>query len=140
MPSSEDHSLTDRDSNESRVERAGLASSFACAGKGFAHAMRTQRNMRIHACFAVVAVGLGALFRIPVEEWLVIAVFVALVISLELVNTALEAVVDLASPHYHSLARIAKDCAAGAVLVSALIAFIVGVVLFAPRILAVIFG
>lgn len=117
-----------------------LAFSFACAWHGVLHALRTQRNMRIHIAFAVLAIVLGLVFRISLAEWLAISAFIALVLSLEILNTALEALVDLVSPERNEFARVAKDCAAGAVLVSAFVALVVGVALFAPRIIRVFFG
>lgn len=116
------------------------AQTFLCAGRGIIYALTTQRNMRVHCVVACLAVLLGIVFRVELVEWLVIVVMIAMVIALEIANTALEALVDLVSPGYSELARIAKDCAAGAVFVCAITALIVGIIVFAPRILSLIFG
>ena len=113
---------------------------FRCAASGAAHALRTQRNMRVHAAVAVLALALSIAFRISTGEFLAVLLFIALVFAAEIFNTALEAVVDLVSPEYHELARIAKDCAAGAVLVCAAVALLAGIVVFAPRIVGLFFG
>ena len=96
--------------------------------------------MRVHAAVAVLALVLSAVFRVSVAELLIVVLFIALVFAAEIFNTALEAVVDLVSPEYSELARIAKDCAAGAVLVCAAAALLAGIVIFAPRILGLFFG
>lgn len=123
-----------------REGRFSLAQAFSCAGAGVAHAVRTQRNMKIHLAVAVLAVALGFALRIDAPSWLAVIVCIALVIAMECVNTAVEAVVDLVSPGYAELARVAKDCAAGAVLVCAAGAVVVGAVVFLPRMAALLAG
>lgn len=86
--------------------------------------------MRIHIMFAVVAVLACVLLRCTVIEWAIIIVLIALVIAAELLNTSIEALVDLASPDFHPLAKRAKDVAAGAVLVLATAAVIVGLIIY----------
>ncbi len=117
-------------------QRSSLWRSFACAGAGVAHGLRTERNVRIHAAATLLAVALAALLRLDAGEWAVLLLTVGLVWATELINTAIEAVVDLVSPDQHELARIAKDVASGAVLVAAVIAVFVGVLLFGPRLWA----
>ena len=125
-------------------KRAGagysLAHAFACAGAGIAFAFRTQRNMKIHALIAAIAVALGFAFSIDAASWLAIIVCIALVIALECVNTAIESVVDLVSPDYHDLAKHAKDCAAGAVYIAAIAAVAVEAVVIVPRVVALVSG
>lgn len=104
------------------------------------HALRTQRNMKIHVALAVVAVLLGFSFAIDAASWAAIVLCIAVVFAAECFNTAIEAVVDLVSPNYHELARHAKDCAAGAVLICALAAVVVALVVFAPRAWALAVG
>ena len=116
-------------------ERQSFLAALANAGQGVLHGVKNERNVQIDTVFAVLAVALGFIFQISAAQWLVVVICIGLVLALELVNTALEAVVDLASPEYHELARIAKDCAAGACLVASICAFIVGVVIFLPCIL-----
>ena len=111
-----------------------LSFRYALAGLGWL--VRTQRNARIHLIIALVAVALGAWLGLSGPEWAVLLLTIGLVLAAEAFNTALEAAVDLASPEWHALARIAKDVSAGGVLVLALAAVGVGVALFAGRLLA----
>lgn len=115
-----------------------LVSAFRCAGQGLVYAFVTQRNMKIHAPVALVALALGAVLSLSVAEWAAIIICIALVFAFECMNTAVESVVDLVSPEYSELARHAKDCAAGAVFVCALAALVVGVVVFLPKAAALI--
>lgn len=108
-----------------------LPRSFACAWQGIRCAFQ-ERNMRIHLCFAIAACVLGFLLRIDASSWLAIVICICLVFSLEILNTALEALVDLVSPDYHRLAKRAKDCAAGAVLVCAIGSIVVAAIVFLP--------
>lgn len=112
--------------------------SFVYAWAGLVHAFRTQRNMKIHAAIAVLALVLCGLFRVSVAEWLAVIVCIGAVIALECLNTAVEAVIDLASPDIHPLAKIGKDCAAGAVLAMAIASLAVACVIFLPRIFALL--
>ena len=107
--------------------------SFLHALSGIAVAAKGERNMRIHLFAAAVAIALGAWLGLDKGEWVAIVLCCAIVISLECMNTAVEAAVDLASPEIHPLAKKAKDCAAGAVLVSAVGAAVVGCIIFAPK-------
>ncbi|MFQ3583645.1 diacylglycerol kinase family protein [Thermostichus vulcanus] len=113
-----------------------LGKSFYYAGKGLLYAMCTQRNFRIHMAVAAVAFALGFGLRLSAVEMALISLATGLVMALELVNTALEAVVDLTLGNkYHLLAAIAKDCAAGAVLIAAVVALLVAAWLFLPPLL-----
>ena len=112
---------------------SSLIHSFQYAGMGVAYACCTQRNFRIHGAVAVVAVGLGVGLGLSLVEMALICITCGLVMALELLNTALEAVVDLCvGSEYHVLAKIAKDCAAGAVLISATTALAVAGLLLLP--------
>ena len=117
----------------SRKERKGRIRSFMYAISGIAATVKSERNMRIHLAAAVTVVLLGAWLGLDGREWAEIVICCALVMSLECLNTAVEAVVDLASPNIHPLAKKAKDCAAGAVLVAAIGAAIVGCIIFLPK-------
>ena len=119
--------------SESRIS---LAKAFACAFNGIGHAFVAGRNFKIETGFAIAAVVLGIIFKNDLVTWLIVVVCIGLVLGAECANTAFEALVDLVSPEYNDLARIAKDCAAGAVLIFAIAALIVGVALYAPPILA----
>lgn len=117
-----------------RSERA----SFGYAIEGLRYAWRTQRHLRIHVSLGIVAVGMGLFFSITAPEWAALVTAIALVIALELLNTVVEALVDLFTPEFHSGAKVAKDVAAGAVLVAALGALAVGAAIFLPRIAALV--
>ena len=110
--------------------------SFKYAWAGVKYAFATQRNFRIHTVIGTLAVSLGLFLGIQAIEMAVIVMTCAMVMVLELLNTALEAVVDLTVKQtYHELAKIAKDCAAGAVLISALAAVIVAAFILLPNLL-----
>ncbi len=111
-----------------------LFSSFRYAFAGVRYAFTTQRNFRIHTVIGTIALSLGLFLQVSAVKMAVIGVTVAFVLTLELINTALESVVDLTVKQtYHELAKIAKDCAAGAVLIGALAAlFVAGVILLPP--------
>lgn len=110
-----------------------LLVSFRYAWEGVSYAFRTQRNFRIHLVIGSVALGLGLGLRLSAVELAVISLTCGAVLTMELINTALESVVDLTvQQSYHDLAKIAKDCAAAAVLISAIIALTVAVCLLLP--------
>jgi undecaprenol kinase/diacylglycerol kinase (ATP) len=113
-----------------------LIASFGFALQGIAHAFRTQRNFKVHAGITLAVIVAGVLLGISAEQWAILAVTIALVLQAELVNTALEAVVDHVAPEFHALAKIAKDCAAGAVFVCAIIAVLVGMLILGPKLIA----
>lgn len=114
--------------------------SFTCAVAGLAYTVRTQRNSWIELTAASVAVIAGIALRISAVEWGLLALTVFTILALEAINSAIEAVVDLASPNHHELARIAKDCAAGAMLFAVIGSLGVAVAIFGPRLWALIAG
>jgi undecaprenol kinase len=114
-------------SAERGPRRHGVAAAFRYAFAGLAAAWRTQPNLRIHAAIAVAVVAAGLVLRLTPLGWGIVALAIGLVVVAELFNTALEAVVDLASPHDHPLAKRAKDVAAAGVLIAAFAAAAAGV-------------
>lgn len=117
-----------------------LMLSFKYAGQGVSYAFRTQRNFRIHLVIGAVALFLSLYLHLSAVACSIISLTIALVLVLELLNTALEAVVDLSvGREFHQLAKIAKDCAAGAVLIAAMAALLIGGVLILPNFLESIF-
>ena len=116
----------------------GLAASFLHAISGIRSGLRTERNLMIHFSAVALVTLFGFLCRISAGEWLCCIVLFGLVIALELVNTAIETVVDLAQPEIDPLAKLAKDTAAGAVLVAAIAASIAGAVIFLPKLWALL--
>ncbi|HEY3083046.1 MAG TPA: diacylglycerol kinase family protein [Chloroflexota bacterium] len=114
--------------------------SFGFAFVGLAHAWRTQRHLRIHVGLSLLAVVFGAALGLEPGEWAVLLLTITAVLVLELLNTVVESVVDLASPDDHPLAKAAKDVAAGAVLVGAIGSVAVGAALFLPRLFRLLVG
>ena len=110
-----------------------LPTSFFYAGKGLGYAFSTQRNFRIHVAFAVAAFGLGLFLGLDKSDLAIMALTATIVLVLELLNTAIESVVDLAiGKRFHPLAQIAKDCSAGAVLVASISSLLIAVLLLVP--------
>ena len=109
-----------------------LLTSFRCAGEGLLDVIRTQRNFRIHLIIAALVFLLAAWLKIARQEWALLALIIGTVLSAEVFNTSAEMLVDLASPEYHPLAKRVKDLAAGAVLLAAMVAVIVGLLLLGP--------
>jgi len=120
-------------SNDRPVGR--LLSSFRFAWRGIGLLLRTQANARIHAAATVLVVLMGLMFHLTLVEWALIVLAIAGVWAAEGMNTAIEFLVDLVSPEYHVLAEQAKDVAAGAVLLAAVGAAIVGMLVFGPFVL-----
>jgi diacylglycerol kinase (ATP) len=113
-----------------------LPASFRYAAQGLIYGFRSQRNFRIHVFTGLVVFSLGLWLRLSLDRLAVLVLTVAAVLVLELINTATEAVVDLAiGRRYHPLARIAKDCAAAAVLVAALASLLIALLLLLPPLL-----
>lgn len=107
--------------------------SFKYAWAGVRYAFATQRNFRIHTFIGALAISLGWFLHISAVEMAIVSVTCAIVMVLELLNTAIESVVDLTVKQtYHELAKIAKDCAAGAVLISAIAAVFVAACILLP--------
>lgn len=102
---------------------------------GIVHAFLAERHMQIHFVAATLVVLSAFLLSVSKLEWVVLIIAIGMTISLELVNTAIERVVDLVSERFHPLAKQAKDCAAGAVLVSAIASVIIGCIIFIPHLL-----
>lgn len=116
---------------------SNLTVSFKYAWAGVAYAFQTQRNFRIHLVFGTLAIALSLYLHLSSLEIAVIGLTIGAVLTMELLNTALESVVDLTVKQtYHELAKIAKDCAAGAVLISAMVAVLVAGSLLVPPLLA----
>jgi diacylglycerol kinase (ATP) len=118
---------------------SNLFVSFKYAWTGVSYAFQTQRNFRIHIVVGLFAIGLSIFLSLSRVEIAIIGLTIGAVLTMELLNTALESVVDLTVRQtYHELAKIAKDCAAGAVLISALAAVLVAGSLLLPPLIALI--
>lgn len=116
------------------MSRAPFIKSFGYAFAGIASAFRDGRNFKVQLCFAALAIVLGITFAIDLAEWAAIAICIGLVLGLECMNTALEALVDLVTQDYDERAKKAKDCAAGAVLLCSVASVFVAAFIFLPRI------
>ncbi len=116
------------------MTKRALHQSFRFSLEGLWHALTTERNLRIHLGIGAMAVLLGALLSLSKTEWLVIIMLVGFILSLELVNTVVEHLLDVVSIKYHPNIKHAKDMMAGAVLVSDLAALVIGLIIFIPKI------
>ena len=130
----------DSHDNKNKWKNRDFYSSFEFAFTGILTAFKEERNMRKHAVSAILVLIAGTVFRISAVEWLFLLLSVTLVIAFEIVNSAIENVVDLASNyHFSMLAKNAKDMAAGAVLVVSGFALLTGLIIFVPKIWQLIF-
>ena len=131
-----------RDNNsQKKWKNRDLVASMELAITGVLTAFKEERNMRKHLVSAILASLAGLVFQISAIEWLFLLLAIFLVIILEIVNSAIENVVDLASGyHFSMLAKNAKDMAAGAVLVASGYAVLTGLIIFVPKIWQVILG
>jgi diacylglycerol kinase (ATP) len=120
------------------ILQSGFVRSFSFAGQGVWYVVRTQRNMRVHLAAAVCAIALGAGLRIGAADWACVIVTIGLVLTAEALNTVVEALTDLCTSEFHPLAKIAKDAAAGAVLIASIAAVGVAVAVFVPRIVSLV--
>lgn len=107
-----------------------LIDSFNYAIDGIIYALRTQRNMRIHFIVALIILSDCFVYDISKIEFIILAITITMVIAAELVNTAIESAIDLSTNYYHPLAKVAKNTAAGAVLITAINAVLVGYIIF----------
>lgn len=120
-----------------KSKKPPLYKSFGYAFEGIFTCIRSERNMKIHCTVALLVVIAGLVLGLSPIEWCICLVLFGLVMALELVNTAVESVVDLVTQERKPLAKIAKDTAAGAVLIAAIMAAIVGLIIFVPKLPAV---
>ena len=119
---------------DSRLYNKNFIEAWKYAFSGIAHGFKTQRNLKIQLVAGIVVIILGIILKISNAEWAILMLSVFLVLGTEMMNTAVEAVVDLCTEEYHEKAKIAKDVAAGAVVLTALNAVIVSYFLFADKI------
>jgi len=115
--------------------RTSLVESFRYAFAGLWHTLRTQRNARIHLSVAIMVIVIGIALNLNESEWAIISLTIGFVFVAELLNTVIEAVIDLVTEEYHPLAKQAKDVAAAAVLAAAMTAVAVGLLILGPPLL-----
>ncbi|MGB4961522.1 MAG: diacylglycerol kinase family protein [Streptococcus suis] len=126
--------------SKNRWKNRELMSSLDFAVSGLITAFKEERNMRKHAVSAILVILAGLVFQVSVTEWLFLLLSISLVMAVEIVNSAIENVVDLASDyHFSMLAKNAKDMAAGAVLFVSGFALLTGLIIFVPKIWNFIF-
>jgi diacylglycerol kinase (ATP) len=113
-----------------------LLKSFGFAFKGMGFVIRSQQNFRIHLFVACMVVIAGFFFHITPPEWCIIVLAISMVLAMEILNTAIEKLVDFVSPGFHHQAGIIKDLAAAAVLLTAIGAVIAGIIIFLPKLLS----
>ncbi len=109
--------------------------SFVYAGSGIAYTLKTQPNFLIHIAILCFVILFGIIFKLSTNEWIWITLIAAIVLSLEIINTAIELLTDLISPEFNEKAGKIKDLSAGAVLLSAIASIVVGLIIFAPKLL-----
>jgi diacylglycerol kinase len=107
--------------------------SFKHATNGLFTAIKTQPNFRVHLLACLVVIVFGYYLSLSSTEWLVLILTMMIVVVTELINTAIEATVDLLTSEHHLLAKTAKDVAAGAVLMAAISSLIIGIIIFIPK-------
>lgn len=112
-----------------------LVKSFRYAFNGIKYAFKYEQNFFVHTIVALCAIILGIVFKISNVEWLIITVIIGLVLAFELINTALESLVDLVTSEYKELAKVTKDTASAAVLILAISSVIIGLIIFIPKII-----
>ena len=117
-----------------------LGRSFKAAFEGIASTYKKEQNIKIHTIISIIVIIGGILFKINYIEWLVCLVLIGFVLMAEFFNTAIEYVVDLASPNIHPLAKAAKDTASAGVLMMAIISALIGCVIFIPKIIDFVGG
>ncbi|MFU2203742.1 diacylglycerol kinase family protein [Streptococcus pluranimalium] len=133
--------MDSRDNKQKKWKNQTLTASMEFAVTGVVNAYKEERNMRKHMISALLAIIAGLVFQISALEWLFLLLSIFLVIAFEIINSAIENVVDLASDyHFSMLAKNAKDMAAGAVLVISVYALITGLIIFVPKMWHLIFG
>ena len=129
-------------SRDERKRQKGLKKffySFTYPIKGLAYAYRNEQNLVVDVGMAILVVIAGFIFNVSVTEWALLILTIGLVLSCELINTAIEATVDLVTEEYHPIAKVAKDTSAAAVFIFAIVAILVGIIIFGPKLYAVLF-
>ena len=112
--------------------------SFKYAFEGIVTGIKEEQNMKIHISIMILVIIFGIILKISKIEWIICIILFGLVISMELINTAVENTVDLITKEKNEQAKIAKDVAAGAVLVSAIASAIIGLIIFVPKVISIL--
>ena len=115
-----------------------LFKSFKYAYEGLKYAFKYEQNILVHFLATILVIIAGIFFKISMTEWLVLTLIIGLVIATELINTSIEATIDLVTKEVHPLAKVAKDTAAAAVLIFGITALIIGLIIFVPKFIGLI--
>ena len=113
-----------------------IINSFKYAFEGIITGLKEEKNMKIHILIMILVIIMGIILKISKIEWIICIILFGFVISLELINTAIENTVDLITKEINPKAKIIKDVAAGAVLISAISSIIIGLIIFMPKIIS----
>ena len=120
--------------NKKKYSLKRLINSFGYAIRGIYSAFKTEQNLVIHTIVTIIVIALAIYLQVSTIELCILILVIGLVIAFEMMNTAIEYVVDMAMPNIHPLARLAKDISSGAVLVCAIASIIIGLIIFIPKI------
>ncbi len=126
-------------SRDERKRQKGIKKffhSFTYPIKGLKYAYRNEQNLTFDVGMAALVTIFGFIFKLNKYEWAILVLTMGLVLSCELINTAIEATVDLVTEEYHPLAKVAKDTSAAAVFIFAIVAVVVGLIIFLPKVIA----
>ena len=116
------------------MKKKNILYSFKYAFNGIISSIKKERNMKIHISIMILVILLGIILKIKKIEWIICIILFGLVISLEMINTSIEIVVDMVMPNKNENAKNAKDISAGAVLIVAITSLIIGLIIFIPKI------
>lgn len=128
-----------KDKKQKQKEKGRLLRSFSYAFLGIKHTIQIEKNMRIHLLVSIIVLVLMIFLPLKKVEIAILCIVIGIVFALEMVNTAIENVVDLVTKEYQPIAKIAKDVAAGAVLIFVLFAIIVGLLILGPPVVSLFF-
>lgn len=131
------------ESRENRKKLRGmkrLTSSLSYAKEGILYAYKNEQSLTIHAIITALVLIAGIIFKISLIEWMIVIFCIGLVLAFELVNTSIEAVVDLATSEIKPLAKVAKDVAAGVSVVFSITTIIIGIMIFLPKVIEIFKG
>ena len=109
--------------------------SFRFAIKGLSSLLKNEHNSRIHLIAAIISIGMGIMLKLNCSEWALLIIVIAIVFIAELINTSLETLADLIDPEWNKMIKMAEDYSAAAVLISAIVALIVGCLIMIPKLI-----
>lgn len=107
---------------------------------GISYVTKSEKNFKREIALGIIALTLSYILKIDKIEFIIVLTMICLVLTTEIINTAIERAVDLVTKEYHELARIAKDVSAGSVLVTSIFALIIGIIIFIPKIITLLGG